>query len=426
MSGNDTLLVTSFLEPSEVFAATDAIKSVSKIINLKYAFLGGHKEAEYRRLEIRKDDLIANSDNKYGQEENVWALAVECRASDDASFQPQPWVKIDSVRSALAAMLKVDKRDIGDIALPGQKNAFQCFVTKNAVIAAETLSAQNNISSISLLSMPIESIRVINCSDVKIAPLKEKEMTISEASNRLDAVGSGGFGISRNKMIKLIADGAVTVDWSVITTPSTSIKVLGRHFKEDWDSFISKIYPPRAKVAAECDAFDGRDLPSTRLSPNAVSSTATFITSNLLCPSPRNLRWTSDIRIRILDERIGPIVASIAMKTWIELDVPRLVIVKAFAHSLFQQSCSTLDNVVPIVSSQSFFSKILNVRLGPDVLDQGWKSKYFIDALIDSGQQNRLEVCIDDRDGCATDGSVNGGSGGCEDCRQDGCAVDAA
>ena len=57
-------------------------------------------------------------------------------------------------------------------------------------------------------------------------------MTISEASNRLDAVGSGGFGISRNKMIKLIADGAVTVDWSVITTPSTSIKVLGRHFKE--------------------------------------------------------------------------------------------------------------------------------------------------------------------------------------------------
>ena len=67
MSGNDTLLVTSFLEPSEVFAATDAIKSVSKIINLKYAFLGGHREAEYQRLEIRKDDLMTNSDNKYGQ-----------------------------------------------------------------------------------------------------------------------------------------------------------------------------------------------------------------------------------------------------------------------------------------------------------------------------------------------------------------------
>ena len=52
------------------------------------------------------------------------------------------------------------------------------------------------------------------------------QITISEASNRLDAVGSGGFGISRSKMTKLIADGAVMVDWSVTTTASTAIKVV--------------------------------------------------------------------------------------------------------------------------------------------------------------------------------------------------------
>ena len=78
-------------------------------------------------------------------------------------------------------------------------------------------------------------------------------MTISEASNRLDAVGSGGFGISRNKMIKLIADGAVTVDWSVITTPSTSIKVLECipcHFKEVATLTLLMIAQPRQLLSA--------------------------------------------------------------------------------------------------------------------------------------------------------------------------------
>jgi hypothetical protein len=71
---------------------------------------------------------------------------------------------------------------IGDIALPGQKNAFQCFVTEKAVMAAQTLLSAENLSSIRLLSMPVESIRVMNCSEVKIAPLKEKEVRYSIAS----------------------------------------------------------------------------------------------------------------------------------------------------------------------------------------------------------------------------------------------------
>ena len=63
---------------------------------------------------------------------------------------------------------------IGDIALPGQKNAFQCFITEKALVAAQTLLSAKNLSSSSLLSMPVESLRVMNCSEVKIAPLKEK------------------------------------------------------------------------------------------------------------------------------------------------------------------------------------------------------------------------------------------------------------
>jgi RNA-binding protein YlmH len=50
-------------------------------------------------------------------------------------------------------------------------------------------------------------------------------LTINEASNRLDAVASGGFGISRNRMMKMIAAEEVMIDWKIITNGATNIKV---------------------------------------------------------------------------------------------------------------------------------------------------------------------------------------------------------
>jgi RNA-binding protein YlmH len=41
-----------------------------------------------------------------------------------------------------------------------------------------------------------------------------------EASLRLDAVASVGFGISRNRMAELIRQGSVRINWQPITSPS--------------------------------------------------------------------------------------------------------------------------------------------------------------------------------------------------------------
>ncbi len=65
--GNDAATLSSFLEPSEVFAFTDALNSIPKNMNLKYLFHGGHKEAEYRRVVLRRHDLLSSSDSRYGQ-----------------------------------------------------------------------------------------------------------------------------------------------------------------------------------------------------------------------------------------------------------------------------------------------------------------------------------------------------------------------
>ena len=70
LRGNDATnnnILSSFLEPSEVFAVTDAFNSVPRSINLKYLFHGGHKEAEYRRVLLRNHKFVPSSDNRYGQ-----------------------------------------------------------------------------------------------------------------------------------------------------------------------------------------------------------------------------------------------------------------------------------------------------------------------------------------------------------------------
>jgi RNA-binding protein YlmH len=51
-----------------------------------------------------------------------------------------------------------------------------------------------------------------------------KQLSSVEASLRLDAVGSAGLGLSRNRMADLIRAGAVRVNWSVITSPSREVQ----------------------------------------------------------------------------------------------------------------------------------------------------------------------------------------------------------
>jgi RNA-binding protein YlmH len=46
-----------------------------------------------------------------------------------------------------------------------------------------------------------------------------------EASRRLDAVASAGFGLSRTRMAALIRQGAVRIDWQPVTSPSRELAV---------------------------------------------------------------------------------------------------------------------------------------------------------------------------------------------------------
>lgn len=52
-----------------------------------------------------------------------------------------------------------------------------------------------------------------------------RQLTTVEASLRLDALASAGFGLSRNRMATLIRQGAVRIDWRVVSSPSQPLAV---------------------------------------------------------------------------------------------------------------------------------------------------------------------------------------------------------
>jgi RNA-binding protein YlmH len=45
-----------------------------------------------------------------------------------------------------------------------------------------------------------------------------------EASTRLDAVASAGFGLARNRLVELIRAGAVRVNWLPVSSPSHQLE----------------------------------------------------------------------------------------------------------------------------------------------------------------------------------------------------------
>jgi RNA-binding protein YlmH len=66
--------------------------------------------------------------------------------------------------------------------------------------------------------------RPLDLAELRIQVPKVKEMVTVEASLRLDAIASAGFGMSRSKMVDLISSGDVRVNWKPITQASHALK----------------------------------------------------------------------------------------------------------------------------------------------------------------------------------------------------------
>ncbi|MBN3899052.1 MAG: photosystem II S4 domain protein [Nostoc sp.] len=193
------VVLTDFLSPPEL---AEIQRVFNRLTEVQLAAWGGYPQAERQRIAIARSELPLD-------QSQVSLVAVEIAGNflfDTASH-----------RDFLGAMLGtgIVREKTGDIIVLGERGA-------QAIVAPELVE---------FLSMSLQQVRSVSVktqqievTELKVREPKKKELTTVEASLRLDAIASAGFGMSRSKMVDFIDAGDVRVNWKEVTQASSQLK----------------------------------------------------------------------------------------------------------------------------------------------------------------------------------------------------------
>ncbi|WP_346291934.1 photosystem II S4 domain protein [Sphaerothrix gracilis] len=193
------VVVTDFLSPPEFIEAQTIFQRLTDVHLVAW---GGYPQAERQRLAIARAELPLETDQV-----PVTLLNIAGNFLFDSATH----------RDFLGAMLGtgIVRDKVGDIIVLGERGAQAIVVPEMADFLTMSLSQ--------VRSVPVK-IQPIELSQLKVREPKKKEMTTVEASLRLDAVASAGFGMSRSKMADMIDAGDVRVNWKSVTQASHGVK----------------------------------------------------------------------------------------------------------------------------------------------------------------------------------------------------------
>jgi photosystem II S4 domain protein len=193
------VICTDFLAPPEL---ADVQQMFGRLTEVQFLAWGGYPQAERQRVAISRAELPLDNSQ-------VAVAAIEIAGN----FLFDPATHRDFLGAILGTGIVRDK--VGDIIVLGERGA-QAIVVPDMV---EFLTL--NLTQVR--SVPVKT-QAIDWSELKIREPKKKELTTVEASMRLDALASAGFGMSRSKMADLITAGDVRVNWKEITQASHLLK----------------------------------------------------------------------------------------------------------------------------------------------------------------------------------------------------------
>jgi len=193
------VVCSDFLSPPELAEAQQVLGKFTEIHVIAY---GGYPQAERCRLAIARADLPLEPDM-------VSLAAIEITGN----FLFDPATHRDFLGALLGTGL--ERQKVGDLVMLGEKGA-------QAVLVPELVEyLQMHLTQVR--TVPVKT-RAIAWSDLKIRAPQTKEMVTVEASLRLDAIASAGFGMSRSKMVDLIEGDDVRVNWKNVTQSSYQLK----------------------------------------------------------------------------------------------------------------------------------------------------------------------------------------------------------
>ncbi|MBD2139638.1 photosystem II S4 domain protein [Anabaena sp. FACHB-1237] len=193
------VVLTDFLSPPELAEIERVFKRLTEVHLVAW---GGYPQAERQRIAIARADLPLDQ-----SQVAISVLEVAGNFLFDTATH----------RDFLGAMLGtgIVREKTGDIIILGERGA--------QVIVVPELVEFLSMSLKQVRSVPVKT-QAIDISELKIREPKKKELTTVEASLRLDAIASAGFGMSRSKMVELIDGGDVRVNWKDVTQASYQLK----------------------------------------------------------------------------------------------------------------------------------------------------------------------------------------------------------
>lgn len=193
------VILSDFLSPPE---SVEVQRVFARLTDVQLVSWGGYPQAERQRLAIARSELLLDSTQ-------VAIAALEIAGN----FLFDPATHRDFLGAMLGTGIVRDK--VGDLIVLGERGA-QAIVIPEMVEFLE-------LHLIQVRSVPVKTRR-IELGELKIREPKKKELTTVEASLRLDAIASAGFGMSRTKMADLIEGGEVRVNWKEINSASHAVK----------------------------------------------------------------------------------------------------------------------------------------------------------------------------------------------------------
>lgn len=193
------VVCTDFLSPPEL---VEVQQIFGRLTDVQLQIWGGYPQAERQRAAIARSELPLAV-------EQVEVAALEIAGN----FLFDPATHRDFLGAILGTGIVREK--VGDIVVLGERGA-QAIVVPDMVEFLEMNLKQ-------VRSVPVKTQR-IGLEELKVREPKKKEMTTVEASMRLDAIASAGFGMSRSKMADLIGTGDVRVNWKEVTQASHLLK----------------------------------------------------------------------------------------------------------------------------------------------------------------------------------------------------------
>lgn len=194
---------TPFLAGAALEQAQQQLATMSE---LQVHGWGGYPGAERRRL------LLAPAELSLAADVLVAPGLIGLELLGNFLFDPAE--PVDFAQTLLAAGLP--DAALGDLWLRGDRGA-QAIGLAAATEALNGLELTVRSVSVTVHQRPLEELQLPQ-------PRKPRRLSSVEASLRLDAIGSAGFGVSRSRMSVLIRQGAVRLNWQPISSPSKELR----------------------------------------------------------------------------------------------------------------------------------------------------------------------------------------------------------